>query len=137
MGFYNMIFGENKMADMLLAILGKTKGDFGRYRDCYISNGMIAVYTRNGGGNREHFDWIAETESGPECGCTACMTRYTIPRYEWYSYDEDDEFDSTYATFYFSFPEQFRAELEAIDSGEKIDPSQKWLDAIEAIRNSA
>ena len=33
---YNMLFGENELADDLLKMLNLTKEDCGRYRDCYL-----------------------------------------------------------------------------------------------------
>lgn len=120
MSLYNMLFGENELADAILATLGLTKSNFGRYRDCFITENKIAVYTRNGGGNREDYQHIFDTLS-------------THPNY---LYDKDDEFDYTYATIYFSFPEEFKEELMKLDSGEKFDPSQRWLEKIEEIRKN-
>lgn len=53
MSLYNMVCGQNGAAGAILATLGLTTSDVGRFRDCFISEGEIAVYTRNGGGNRE------------------------------------------------------------------------------------
>ena len=60
MSMYNMIFGENAASDWLLALLDLTRADVGRFRDAYVTDDgtQIAVYTRNGGGNREH--WVDE-----------------------------------------------------------------------------
>lgn len=46
MSLYNMMFGSNPAADVILATLGLTKADTGRFRDCFIADGEIAVYTR-------------------------------------------------------------------------------------------
>lgn len=115
---YNMIFGENKASDVILATLGLTRAHCGRFRDCFVANGEIAVYTRNGGGNREEFEWVFEILSKHAC----------------YLRDEDDDFDNTYATIYFSFPDEYADDLKQFDSGEPFNPSQRWLDAIEALR---
>lgn len=53
MSMYNAIFGTNPFADLLLSAVGLDRSAVGRFRDCYIEDGMIAVYTRNGGGNRD------------------------------------------------------------------------------------
>jgi hypothetical protein len=191
MSFYNMLHGINPMADQLLACLGLTRGDVGRFRDAYVSEGKIAIYTRNGGGNRECWcaddprygysdcighDWKqeedervymteAEIATNPQvtplnsyivaadgtkrlvgtgkrivetyrhcenpcsadCACPGCTIEYRLPLHPNYLYDEDDEFDSTYATIYFSFPEQYKEWLELCESG-KWDPDKKWLD---------
>ena len=36
MSLYNMLFGMNPDADNLLGLLGLTRGDVGRFRDCYL-----------------------------------------------------------------------------------------------------
>lgn len=118
MGLYNMIFGTNPLSDAVLATLGLTRGDCGRFRDCFVANGEIAVYTRNGGGNREQYQ-----ETIDELAKHPCYLR-----------DEDDDFDRTYATIYFSFPKEYAEALKMVDSGVKFNPSKKWLDAIEAIK---
>ena len=116
---YNMIFGQNKFADAILATLGLKQGDTGRFRDCFVANGKIAIYTRNGGGNREEYQCVIDELAKHPC----------------YSYDEDDEFDSTYATIYFRFPEEYAEELKKIDIGEEFNPSERWINAIESLKN--
>lgn len=187
MGLYNMLHGMNPMADQLLACLGLTRSDVGRFRDISVSEGSIAVYTRNGGGNRECWcyhdqrngydnckgsDWEQEEderlwatkedfEANPEwkklnvfmgdkqvaetgkrviithhtcdnpgsidCACPGCIIEYRLPQHPNYKYDEDDQFDSTYATIYFSFPERYKEWLELCEAG-KWEPDKKWLD---------
>jgi hypothetical protein len=187
MSMYNALHGINPMADQLLACLGLTRADVGRFRDAYVSEGTIAVYTRNGGGNRECWccgnpeygyrtceghDYQQEEDemlemtkeeiaAHPEvkplnifigdkrmvhtgkrvmvthrfcehpdsagCACPGCTISYRLPKHPNYIRDEDDNFDYTYATIYFSFPEQYREWLELCESG-KWDPDQKWLD---------
>lgn len=120
MSFYNAVFGENALADAILATLGLTRGDVGRFRDCFVHNGEIAVYTRNGGGNREAYQGTINKLSEHPC----------------YVRDEDDDFDETYATIYFRFPEEFAEELKKLDTNEPFDPSQRWLDAIAAMKKA-
>lgn len=56
---------------------------------------LVNVYTRNGGGNRECW------HSGDhEDGCTGCIVGDLQDRAD-YSHDMDDDFDPTYADFYF------------------------------------
>jgi len=115
---YNMIFGQNPVGDFILATLGIKRGDTGRYRDCFVANGEIAIYTRNGGGNREEYQGVIDELAKHPC----------------YLRDEDDDFDCTYATIYFKFPEEFAEELKKLDAGEKFDPSQRWLDAFNSLK---
>lgn len=117
MGLYNMLFGQNPASSAILATLGLTPQECGRFRDCFIANGEIAVYTRNGGGNREAY--MPDFSGHPN-----------------YLRDEDDDFDCTYATIYFSFPEKFAEELKQLDSGKKFDPSKMWMDAINALKQA-
>jgi hypothetical protein len=49
-------------------------------------------------------------------------------------FDEDDDFDCTYASFYFSIPDELKEALSQVDSG-SFDPSQRWVDKLEEIKN--
>jgi len=115
MSFYNIVFGKNPRGEIILKTLGLSKGDTGRYRDCFVADGEIAVYTRNGGNNRE--DYMPDFSEHPN-----------------FLRDEDDEFDSTYATIYFSFPEQYATDLALLDDGVPFNPSQRWLDMLESLK---
>ena len=84
----NILHGRNHHAGVILAMLGLNESDFGRFRDAHVAEGEIAVYTRCGGGNREDYEEMFESLS-------------QHPRY---LRDKDDDFDSTYATIYFSVP---------------------------------
>lgn len=113
MSLYNMVFGMNPDSDKLLAILGKTAGDFGRFRNVYMEDGFIVVHTRNGGGNREDYEDVFNEMS-------------THP---WYSHDADDDFDCTYANIYFKIPEgseQTMMALRGLDEG--ANPNKQWAE---------
>ena len=56
MSLYNMLFGVNSAAPVLLATLGLTAGDVPCFRDCYIDGDNIVIHTRTGGGNREDYE---------------------------------------------------------------------------------
>lgn len=133
MSLYNAIFGVNRMAPHLLAMLGITTSDVPRFRDCYMDDkGRIVIYTRTGGGNRPFYDC--------EEGCRDHYPEYfrddEPPRGPWNSdlrklpgflYDSDDDFDCTYAYFYFNVPQEFKdmlAELQAVAQAPK--PREKW-----------
>lgn len=95
MSFYNALFGKNPSSDLLLAILDIKQNDVERFRDCSIDfeASRISIYTRTGGGNRD--DYPNEKLTSHAC----------------YLHDEDDDFDSTYATYYFKFPEEMAADV--------------------------
>ena len=130
MSFYNILFGQNPMSKVLLAMLNLSTEKVGRFRDCFISEGKIAVYTRNGGGNRDCWN-----DCDPQCTCPGCTIENHLPEHPNYLYDKDDDFDCTYATVYFSFPEKYKELLGALDSGKPFDPDQRWLDMIDSISN--
>ena len=107
MSFYNMLFGVNPDSDKLLSLLGKSREDFGRFRDVYVDDEFIVVHTRNGGGNREDYfpDWVED--------------------HPWYSHDVDDDYDCTYANIYFKVPEdKLRTYVALLDQGR--DPADAW-----------
>jgi len=73
-GLYNVLFGENRLAPVLKAMLELDEfGEWktGRYRDIFLDEGgkVILLYTRNGGGNRE-CDTFTASEDIEKCqGC--------------------------------------------------------------------
>ncbi len=177
MSLYNMLFGVNESSDVLLATLGLTRASVGRFRDVTVAQGEIAVYTRNGGGNREcshegeskygnsmckHHTTESEedeyTTSGliqktgkrvmrtwyhceepnsKACGCYGCVITYRLPEHPLYLRDEDGDFDNTYATIFFKFPEEYAEDLQKMNNPEPFDPSAKWmamLDALKAVK---
>lgn len=141
MSMYSMLFGRNAIAPVLLAMLDIDQGGAwvsGRFRDAFLSpdGTEIHLYTRNGGGNREH--WDDEAEEGEGCRCTGCVAAYHLPKHPNYISDEDDDFDNTYATFVFSVPEEYREITAAFATGE-MEPSvgekfQKFIENMEAHR---
>lgn len=109
-GLYNMLFGENvSHKEFLFTLLGKEQGDFGRYRDIYVTDEYIVVHTRNGGGNREDYEDVFDE-----------MSEHPL-----YAYDEDDDFDCTYANIYFKHPAEHTEVLKELATG-TITPSEKW-----------
>jgi hypothetical protein len=118
MSMYNLVFGMNAHSDLLLSFLGLTKGDFGRFRDTYLTeDGKIAVYTRLGGGNRDDYeDIIGKLQKHPN-----------------YEGDTDDDFDCTYATFYFSIPDKYKEIADAMPKqGESTD--ERWVKKLDEIK---
>ena len=118
MSFYSLLFGRNSRAAVILGILGLTEGDFGRFRDVWVANGMIHVYTRVGGGNRRDYkDCIRALRKHPQ-----------------YDFDEDDDFDETYCTFTFTFPPASAAELAALNDNSALTGDQRWDGFLQGLR---
>jgi hypothetical protein len=162
MSFYNMIFGQNQHADQLLAVLGLTRQAFYRFRDCYLTDGgEIAVYTRGGGGNRNCWyceklpadaksgdvvKWDAGTEYerdvqvhevGGELHRVDCVVSMQDAngKHPCYLRDQDDDFDNTYATFYFRVPEL--ADREALAGIQpEIARNDAWVTFLDALTSS-
>lgn len=108
MSLYNIINGVRPAAFFALPILGWHGDDIPRFRDVFLGDeehpdydGFIHVYTRVGGGNRD-------------CGFGEEML-YAHPLYEatW-----DDSFDSTFATYCFRVPDEFKADIEKMRAGD-------------------
>lgn len=120
MSLYNAIMGENPLATVLLATLGLRRGDVPRYRDVVLSDDgkRIGVYTRMGGGNRDwHKDTERNKEEGPGCGCAGCMANFGLAKHPRYLSDEDDDFDCTYATYWFSTPDEVAEDVAVLAKG--------------------
>lgn len=119
MSMYNMIFGMNPDSDKLLQLLGKTQGDFGRFRSVFVEDGFIVVHTRNGGGNREDYEDVFDEMSG----------------HPWYSHDADDDFDSTYANIYFRIPEdKMQSYVALLNPG--ANPHDQWNELLNAMKEN-
>jgi hypothetical protein len=118
MSMYNMVFGVSPAAPLLMAALNLKAADVGRFRDCYLTDaGEIAVYTRNGGGNRDDYQDVFDA----------------LEKHPQYLRDEDDDFDCTYATIYFSVPDTLdRDALAAIAPEMKRD--EAWQVFLETLR---
>jgi hypothetical protein len=134
MSLYNMLFGMNPLTPILLAILDldQKNGQWrtGRFRDIYYDKEKekIILYTRNGGGNREH--WDDEKEPGPDCMCTGCVIRHHLRRHPNYIRDWDDDFDCTYAYVEFSVPERFKDYLDELVTKSKIENVNEKFDRV-------
>lgn len=101
MSFYNMIMGYNNPACiLLLPMLGRKQEDYPRFRDCFLEDDKIAIYTRVGGNNR---------------GCGYGEEKlYKDPNFV---ATYDDDFDNTYATYLFNVPEKWKDDFNKIVSG--------------------
>ena len=141
MALYDIAVGDGHQRErgaLLLTMLGTPVVK--RYRDSWVEKGsdgepVIAIYTRQGGGNRECY---CDTENcepvasqhTPE-GCNAACNE-ALAAHPLYLRDADDDFDRTYATFYFSVPPEFRDALAA-SAGDPRNMSEVWQAAIDRI----
>lgn len=102
MSMYNAIHGTNPLAVPLMEVLSLSPRAVGRFRDCYLTehNNMvvIAVYTRNGGGNRD--DYKEQTK--------------LLQSHPNYLSDRDESHDETYASYFFSIPDDFKDEITSL-----------------------
>lgn len=118
-GLYNAVIADGReemRGEVLLPILGLPY--VGRFRDVWVERGengepIIAIYTRNGGDNRE-------------AQAKAIEIMRANPHYV---SDRDDTFDNTYAAFYFSAPKEHEEFLRKMMQ-DPIDTDQRWRDAI-------
>lgn len=115
MSMYNMLFGVNPFSKVYLEMLGLDFEKVPRFRDTFLDEEnnqlYLVVYTRTGGGNREYY--VEENNY--------------MKNNPYYAFDRDDDFDSTYAYFFFNLPESAK---EAINDIARIDhnlpPADKW-----------
>lgn len=114
MSLYNMINGVNPSTFFILPMLGEKHPDnYPRFRNCFINNNEIHVYTRVGGGNRD-------------CG----FGEEELQQHPNYLRDFDDEEDSTYATYVFSIPDEFKNDFELITSGKIKEISETYKERL-------
>jgi hypothetical protein len=129
---YNMLFGEQPTAPVVLTILGITRDGVPRYRDAYFTQEggapALAIHTRTGGGNRDFYDEPnSENEDGPWNSDLRALPGFLR--------DEDDDYDSTYATFYFEVPEGLRADVAELLRGRAPQsPSERWQELFAKLR---
>ena len=126
MSLYNLLFGVNEIAPLLLFILDidqpDEKWESGRFRDIYLNEDgtKVILYTRNGGGNRDHWSFsYPEYKEGEDCPCPGCIITHKLKKHPNYIKDYDDDFDSTYAYIEFDVPEQFKEIAEGLATGKK------------------
>src|SRR5215469_975950 len=101
MSLYNMLFGFNPYARMLLKMLNVDVIQIPRFRDCFLNtDGVIVIFTRTGGGNREYYE--NATPENPEGPWNSDLRKL-----RGYLGDEDDSYDGTYAHFFYKVPEEY------------------------------
>lgn len=117
-----MLFGTNPFSGVLLKAIDLNLVDIPRFRDCYLNeNGSkIVVYTRTGGGNREDYerenDFLADHPG--------------------FISDCDNDFDCTYASFFYEVPEEFRPMIDVLKTmGAEDNPQKKFAQLITDLEN--
>ena len=109
MSLYNMLFGFNPACIFLMPMLGRKQSEYPRFRDCFMEDDCIAIYTRVGGYNRNEGYGEEELYKDPNFVRTY-----------------DDEFDSTYGTYVFSVPEKWKADFEKIKENDLAGTSDEY-----------
>lgn len=126
MSMYQLVFGQNEMGPALVALINEREPiQVGRYRDAWVeAEGdqlTIRVHTRSGGGNREDYDEQIES----------------MRAHPWFVRDADDDFDCTYADFYFAPPiDELDADIARVlveSAQAPVDNTARWMAAIDAI----
>lgn len=110
MSLYNMINGYNPACVLLMPMLGRREHEYPRFRDCFLVDGMIAIYTRVGGGNRNSGFGEEKLYDDPNF----------VKTY-------DDEFDSTYGYYLFKVPDKWKADFDLICNGEFNKVSDEYV----------
>jgi hypothetical protein len=143
MSLYNLLFGINRFAPLLLSMIQVRPDEVPRFRDCYLERSgkgdeyEIVVYTRTGGGNRAAYD--SPQEHRDNCDYADCKHEGPfnsgLRAKPTYRRDHDAEFDSTYALFYFGVPGTFLQTIvkDLAEAGAEGDPVGRWKDLIDKL----
>lgn len=136
MSLYELAVADGNQRERGAVLLGMLGGPVvARFRDAWVEKSddgpVIAIYTRQGGGNRECFCGSEPGRQHVPGQCYAACNE-ALAAHPLYLRDADDDFDRTYATFYFRAPEEWREVLE----GAAVDPvnmSERWQAVIDKI----
>lgn len=112
MSLYNMMNGFNPACVVIMPMLGRKQNEYPRFRDCFVTEeGNIAIYTRVGGGNRK-------------CG----FGEEALYEDKNFLKTYDDDFDSTYGTYEFKVPEEWKEDFDKIVAGNMAEVSDKYVE---------
>lgn len=78
-GLYNVIFGYNPACIVILPMLGRKEDEYPRFRDCFVEDGKIAIYTRVGGNSR-FVSFILSWQQEETLIHGSDLTRYSRPQ---------------------------------------------------------
>lgn len=113
MSLYNAINGFNPACVLVMPMLGRKQSEYPRFRDCFVEDGKIAIYTRVGGNNRGCGYGEEELYKDPNF-----VTTY------------DDDFDHTYATYLFNVPEKWKPDFDKILDGKLHEVSDNYYNYV-------
>jgi hypothetical protein len=136
MSLYNMMFGNNPLAGVTLGALNLSPNDIPRFRDAYYEadENRLVIYTRTGGGNREYYGEPDGYDNADYEG----PFNSDLEAHPEYISDEDDDFDATYAYFYFNIPESFAPifnTFKELGAGQDLNPTEKFAKMIEDLQS--
>lgn len=136
MSMYELAVADGNQHERGAVLLGMLGGPVvARFRDPEPEKSadgpVIAVYTRQGGGNRECYCGSEPDRAHVPDQCYAACNE-ALAAHPLYLRDADDAFDRTYCTFYFRAPEQWR-EVLAEAAVEPVNMSGRWQEAINRI----
>jgi hypothetical protein len=141
---YNIVHGVNPLAGITLTMLGVTAtSQIPRFRDAYFDGEHLCIYTRTGGGNRDTYENAMRAREWYEVNYPEGLNDLSGPFNEdlrklpGYVRDADDDFDSTYATFYYEIPKQFPWFKEWANDKTAKPASERWAEALEKLRTAA
>lgn len=116
MSLYNLINGHSLETVFLMPMLSlQHPNEWPRFRDCWVENDLIHVYTRVGGINRMYYNaqWL-------------CSHPDFVETY-------DDINDSTYGVYVFNVPKWWQADYELIKKGKLSEISDALKNRIEEV----
>lgn len=113
MSLYNMMNGYNISCVLILPMLGRKQDKYPRFRDCFVEDGNIAIYTRCGGGNRN-------------CGFNEELLYEDKNFIKTY----DDDYDCTYATYLFKVPNKWKKDFNFIIENKLEQVSEKYVNYV-------
>ena len=113
MSLYNMINGFSPACVLIMPMLGRKQEEYPRFRNCFVEDGMIAIFTRVGRYNK---------------GCGFGEEElYKDPNYV---RDYSDDFDPTYGTYLFNVPEKWKADFDRIMAGNFNEVSDEYYEYV-------
>ena len=113
MNMYNMVNGFNPACVFILPMLGRKPEEYPRFRNCFVEDGNIAVYTRTGGSNK-----------GKGYGEDSL---YEDPNF---IKTYDDDFDSSYGTYLFRVPAKWKEDFKKIIEGRLSEVSDEYCSLV-------
>ena len=108
-----MVNEFNPACIFIMPMLGRRDTEYPRFRDCFVEDGKIAIFTRVGGNNRDCGFGEEELYADPNFVSTY-----------------DDEEDSTYGTYLFNGPEKWKLDFDKILDGRIEETSEEYKNYI-------